>query len=127
MRDLPATLMPVRAELIGDDTCVAAGQVVKATAPVLAMCRRLIAAGHDPGTPLEAWRGEVMALRVRSLGGGARLIVKSGSDGVPRFVLRSAAASPVAPRMPNATPVAKHGDAAARASGNMRVDHAEGP
>ncbi len=86
----------IRAELVGDDTCRAWGIAVSGKAPVLAMCRRLIAAGFDPATPLEAWRGEILCLRVRWIGEGARLAVKTGEDGVPRFVLCRAAAPPAA-------------------------------
>jgi hypothetical protein len=86
----------IRAELIGHDTCTAVGLTVTAAAPVLAMCRRLIAASHDPAMPLEAWRGAVLTLRVRSIGEGARLAVKTGPDGTPRFVLAYARGSPVA-------------------------------
>jgi hypothetical protein len=56
-------------------------------APVLALCRALIEAGHDPNTPLEAYRGATLCLRVRSIGEGAKLTVKETCrDGKPRFV-----------------------------------------
>jgi hypothetical protein len=42
-------------------------------------------AGHDPATPLEAYRGSTLCLRVRSIGEGAALTVKDGRDGKPRF------------------------------------------
>ena len=47
----------IRAELIADDSCSALGMTVRGFAPALALCRLLVEAGHDPATPLEAWRG----------------------------------------------------------------------
>ena len=44
----------VRAEIVRDDRCKAAGITVRSPSPVLAMCRALIGAGHHPATPLEA-------------------------------------------------------------------------
>jgi hypothetical protein len=49
---------PIRATLIGCDQCEAEGHTVRARAPVLAMCRELVAAGYDPAKPLEAYRAE---------------------------------------------------------------------
>ena len=39
--------VPFRAELIGSDCCAAAGVTARGSAPVLALCRILIGAGHD--------------------------------------------------------------------------------
>ena len=71
----------IRAELIGSDTATALGNKVRAYAPVLALCRKLVAAGHDPATPLAAYRGNVLCLRVRSIGEAAALDVKSEGIG----------------------------------------------
>ena len=65
----------IRAELFGSDACAALGVAVCATAPVLALCRRLVAAGYDPALPLEAWRGPALCLRVRSIGEASQLRV----------------------------------------------------
>jgi hypothetical protein len=65
----------LRAELSGSTICSAAGQVAIGHTPVLALCRALIEAGHDPSTPLEAWRGPTLCLRIGSIGEGARLTV----------------------------------------------------
>ena len=65
----------LRAEIIGDDRATCNGLEAQHNAPVLALCRKLVAAGHDPATPLEAYRGEVLCLRVRSIGEGAKLTV----------------------------------------------------
>ena len=44
-------------------------------APVLTLCRKLIAARYDPATRLECYRGDVLALTVRSIGEAAKLVV----------------------------------------------------
>jgi hypothetical protein len=41
----------------------------------LALCRKLIEVGYDPCIRLEAYRGDVLCLSVRSLGEGMRLRV----------------------------------------------------
>jgi hypothetical protein len=78
----------IRANLIGSNQATAAGVTVSGrNAPALALCRALVEAGHDPATPLEAYRGTTLCLRVRSIGEGARLTVReSTDDGRPRFV-----------------------------------------
>jgi len=38
-------------------------------------------AGHDPSTPLEAYRGGMLALRVKSIGQAAKLQVNSHGTG----------------------------------------------
>jgi len=65
----------IRAELSGADTCTACGITMKSESPVLALCRKLVDAGHDPATPLEAYRGDMLCLRVRSIGQAARMQV----------------------------------------------------
>ena len=79
---LPSTII---AELTGDDVATAEGYLAKAPAPVLALCRILVNAGFDPARPLIAYRGPVLALRVRSISEGASLVVKSDTVGTPRF------------------------------------------
>jgi hypothetical protein len=78
----------LRAELIGINQASWQGITVNGRrAPVLSLCRALIAAGHDPSTPLEAYRGDVLCLRVRSIGEAAALSVdETTNDGKPRFV-----------------------------------------
>ena len=73
------------AELIGSNTCTAAGITVVDHAPVLALCRALVTAGHDPNRPLHAYRGDVLCLRVRSIGEGARLTIEDDRHGRPRL------------------------------------------
>jgi hypothetical protein len=67
----------IRAELTGSDACTACGITSRSSSPVLALCRKLVQAGHDPATPLEAYKGDTLCLRVRSIGEGARLQVNS--------------------------------------------------
>ena len=73
------------AELIGSNTCTAAGITVVDRAPVLALCRALVTAGQDPNRPLHAYRGDVLCLCVRSIGEGARLAVEDDRHGRPRL------------------------------------------
>ena len=68
------------AVIIGTDQCEVPGRWLRAAAPVLALCRELIEAGHDPSRPLHVYRGDVLALRVRSIAEAARLSIRG--DGV---------------------------------------------
>jgi hypothetical protein len=79
------------AKLTDSDRCEAAGLVVEDSSPVLAMCRALVDAGHDPATPLHAYRGNAVALRVRSIGEAAGLEINSkGTAFKPRRAVRTA-------------------------------------
>jgi len=78
--------LPIFAELIGDDTCTAAGITARSPAPALALCRQLLAAGLDPDRALEVYRGATLALRIRSIGEGAQLTVRDDNRGTPRFI-----------------------------------------
>jgi hypothetical protein len=71
----------IRAKLEGSDTCSALGFTVRSPSPVLALCRKLVEAGHDPDIPLEAYRGGTLALRVKSIGRAAGLEVNSACTG----------------------------------------------
>jgi hypothetical protein len=62
----------LRCQLVGSDRCVCGDLSVRHNAPVLAMCRKLIAAGYDPDCPLEAYRSETLCLRISSIGHGAQ-------------------------------------------------------
>jgi hypothetical protein len=68
-----STQTVIRAELIGSDRCSALGVNEHSPAPVLALCRLLVEAGHDPVTPLEVWRGWTLCLRIRRIGEAAEL------------------------------------------------------
>lgn len=94
-RELPQA---VRAELIGSDECRAQGLTARSSAPVLAICRKLIEAGVDPKRSLHAYRGNVLCLTVRSIGEGARLTVDE-HNGVRLARWKPFCASAVSPRI----------------------------
>lgn len=75
-RSVPPPCAPIHAKLIGDDVCATAGIAARGHTPILTLCRRLIEAGHDPRTPLEAWRGTTLCLRISNISAGSRLTVK---------------------------------------------------
>jgi sRNA-binding protein len=71
----------IAAELFGSDTASAAGISVTGYTPVLELCRRLVAAGHDPATPLHAYRGLTLCLKIRSIGEAVTLEINARGDG----------------------------------------------
>jgi hypothetical protein len=72
----------IRAEIVGCDRCTALGIEARTTAaPVLALCRLLIAAGHDPASPLDAYRGGTLCLRIRAIGEAAGLDINAKGSG----------------------------------------------
>jgi hypothetical protein len=79
----------IRAEIKGENTCTALGITARAEAPVLKLCRLLVAAGHDPCLALHAYRGDVLCLKVSSIGEGARF--QCGVAGFSRAVMVEAA------------------------------------
>jgi hypothetical protein len=85
----------IRALLIGSNRCDAAGFIVRGRAPVTMLCRVLLEAGYDTGRPLHAYRGDVLSLRVRTIGEGARLTVKTSGNGCPVFALAEGATAPL--------------------------------
>jgi hypothetical protein len=79
-------LLAIRARLAESSTCSAAGKTAIGPAPVLTLCRQLVAAGLDPNHALEVYRGPTLALFVRNIGEAARLTVRESTrDGRPRF------------------------------------------
>src|SRR5262245_23654215 len=54
----------IRAELTGRESAEACGLVANGPSPLLALCRKLVAAGNDPARPLEAYRGDTLCLHV---------------------------------------------------------------
>jgi hypothetical protein len=111
---VPASTNYVRGELIGSDIAIASGIAVNGNAPTLKLCRELVAAGFNPATRLEVYRGEVLCLTVRSIGEGAKLTVREdgmrfvayrpGPNGRPRGC--AGGSSPIALDDLPATPVA---------------------
>lgn len=95
----------VRAELSGSDTCTALGITVKTPAPVLELSKALIKCGIDPATPLDAYRGKILCLKVRSIGEAARL--RTATHGVGFEPLpECTSAPPIAKRRRALTPPA---------------------
>jgi len=74
----------IRADLIDSDTCTALGLTCNSASPVLALCRALVEAGHDPATPLEAYRGKTFCLRIRSICECAELEINGKGSGFKR-------------------------------------------
>jgi len=71
----------IRTELVGDSKALACGFVINASSPLLALCRKLVDAGFDPSTALEAYRGDTLCLNVRSIGEAARLEINGKGNG----------------------------------------------
>jgi hypothetical protein len=88
----------ITARIDGSDTASALGVTVTSPSPVPALCRELLAAGFDPATPLEAYRGPTLCLRIRSIGEAAQLEVTSW--GVGFTCCASRRRPPVAPTAP---------------------------
>ena len=74
----------IRAELSGSNICSALGIAIRAYAPVLELCRQLVAAGQNPTTPLHAYRLGVLCLTIRSIGEAARLEINGDGTGFRR-------------------------------------------
>jgi hypothetical protein len=66
---------------MGPDRCTAEGLEVKANAPGLAMCRRLLEAGFENSRPLHCYRGEELAMKISSIGWGAKYAIEEGPNG----------------------------------------------
>jgi hypothetical protein len=84
----------IRAVITAADQCETPGYKVRAAAPVLALCRELVEAGHDPACQLHVYRSGVLALRVRSIGDAARLTIRGDGVGF-RCVTEMVGPSPV--------------------------------
>jgi hypothetical protein len=74
------------ARLIGDDTAQAGDIVVRSRSPVFALCRALLAAGANPNSRLECFRGSLLALTVKTIGTGAKLTIKENDWVGPKVV-----------------------------------------
>jgi hypothetical protein len=77
--------IPIHAKIVGTDTCAAEGITAVNNAPVLELCRKLIAAGCDPKRPLQAYRGSTLCLTVSSIAWGARTAVEESNIFGPRL------------------------------------------
>ena len=76
----------ITAALIGADTAQAGDISRRGKWPVFALCRALLAAGADPSSKLECYRGDVLALTVKSVGIGAKLTIRETVTDGPRVV-----------------------------------------
>src|SRR5262245_36914263 len=82
---LPHSSNALSAELRGSDEARALGITARSATPVLLLCRKLLVAGHDASTPLEAYREQTLCLRVASIGAGARLEINGAGNGFRRL------------------------------------------
>jgi hypothetical protein len=73
---------PIRAELIGSSCCTAFGMAARSA---LGLCRLLIKARQNPMRPLHAYRGDTLALIVRTIGEGSTFTVEDDRHGRPRL------------------------------------------
>ena len=83
----PAMTSPVIiAKLINDDVAQVGDIVCRGKSPVFALCRALLAAGANPNSKLECFRGSVLALTVKTIGIGAKLTIKENDWVGPKVV-----------------------------------------
>jgi hypothetical protein len=72
----------ILANLSSDSIATALGITVRSASPVLAMCRKLIECStYAHETPLNAYRGKTLSLRVRSIGEAAQLEINGEGTG----------------------------------------------
>jgi len=74
------------AQLTSDDTAQVGDIVVRSRSPVFALCRALLAAGANPNSKLECFRGSVLAFTVKTIGIGAKLTIKENDWVRPKLV-----------------------------------------
>jgi hypothetical protein len=72
--------MPIRAALSSDSIASVSGSTVAVAtgSPVLALCRKLVEIGYPSSAELEAYRDDVLSLKVRSIGEAAQLEATEG-------------------------------------------------
>jgi len=66
---------PIKGRLIGDHTCHVGNLPTNADTPIFEMCRLLLLHGYAPGRPLLVFRGNTLAVTVRTIREGAGLSV----------------------------------------------------
>jgi len=94
----------IRAEVTGSDQASACGLTVCCSSPILTLCRQLIAAGHDPKTPLQAYRGATLCLHVRSIREAAGLEIAAHSAGFRKRRRRDEDGAPYSDETPADVP-----------------------
>jgi len=57
---------------------VAGDTICRGRSPIFALCRALLAAGADPASRLECYRGETLCITVKAIGIGATLTIEEG-------------------------------------------------
>ena len=98
-RDIKPKSKHVVARIIGSARCEALDIVASGHAPVLTLCRELLAVGLDPDSAFDVFRGATLALRVRSIREGAKLAVEDNKNGRPYFrIARSQRVGAASPR-----------------------------
>lgn len=103
IRAVPALSNPIHAEIVGSDTVIVGDMVVVCAAPIITICRELVARGADPAIAMLAFRSNQLAVKVRAIGEAAQLEINGKGSG---FKHRATVgrASPIAPSEPPATP-----------------------
>ena len=71
----------IRAKVTGDNYVCEGNRI----GSLPALCRKLVEAGHDPASRLEVWRGDMLCLKVRSIGEAAGLRITPHSVGFVRL------------------------------------------
>lgn len=94
---------PIHADIKDCYRCIALGVSARSGSPILYLCRKLVAAGHNPDRPLHAYRGDTLAVIVRAIGDGAKLEISAEGTGFRRGRSQSDARPVVRPTA-NATP-----------------------
>jgi hypothetical protein len=89
------SVQPIRVELVADHACFGEGFTVCADAPVLEFCRRLVELGYDPDRPLQAYRGQTLALTVTSIRAGAESCINGKGSGFMKRRVPVGIASPI--------------------------------
>jgi hypothetical protein len=79
----PQPAQTIRASLTGSNKATAGGIAATGSAPVLTLCRQLLAAGLDPDTALDVYRKGTLALRIKSIGKAANLTIEDDGQGKP--------------------------------------------
>jgi hypothetical protein len=97
----------IHARLIGSDECRAEGYIYKSSSPVLGLCRLLVSVGFDPTCGMEAYRGSILCLKIRSIGEAARLEINGHGSGFCAFPERRTA-PPVRKSHPSLSQLPRH-------------------
>ena len=92
---------PLKAQLTGSRHCEALGVVATSNAPVLKLCRELLAQSVNPDQALVVYRKGIEALRVRPIRDSAGLTIKEPDRGQAYFVNGPPPSHPPSPMRKN--------------------------